>query len=372
MKIWANSGDSHFLEPMDVFRDHLPADLAERLPRSEKDEEAGIETVYVDGQQFDRKLPSVARAEFLGTFPRPPGNSDARLRIEDNDGEGVWAEIVYPSMGLWNGMIRDPRLAREAARVANDWSISEIQTVSPRLLPTAEISLLSMDDAAAEIRRVAALGMRGVFLPTRPPASVDLYNRDSWEPVWQAAEETGTVICFHIGTDSVDPEVQDSQVVYRGPGGAVLNYVETSFGGMRAAAQMVTSGALDRHPDLRVLVSEGGASWVPFLGDRMNEAYRQHGAAVRPKLSALPKEILYRQVYTSFQHDPSAITALTADGYRNVMWGSDYPHLEGTYGHTQQTLHELFDDQPAEVVERITRGAFAELFPGIPPAPVAV
>ncbi len=266
-------------------------------------------------------------------------------------------------------MIRDPRLAREAARVANDWVISEIQGVSPRLIPTAEVSLLDMDDAAAEIHRVAGLGMRGVFLPTKPPTNVDLYNRDSWEPVWQAAEETGLVICFHIGTDSVDPNVQDAQVMYRGPGGAVLNYVETTYGGQRAVTQMVTSGALDRHPDLRVLVSEGGASWVPFLGDRMNEGYRQHGAVVRPKLSMLPKEILFRQVYTSFQHDPSAITSLTADGYQNVMWGSDYPHLEGTYGHTQETLHELFDDQPAEVVERITRGAFEELFPGVPPIP---
>lgn len=148
MKIWANSGDSHFLEPMDVFREQLPTDLADRLPRTEKDLERGVETVYVDGQVFERKLPSMFRAEFLDSFPRPPGNSDARLRLVDNDGEGVWAEVVYPSMGLWNGMIRDPRLAREAARVANDWSISEIQAVSPRLLPTAEVSLLSMEDAA--------------------------------------------------------------------------------------------------------------------------------------------------------------------------------------------------------------------------------
>jgi hypothetical protein len=52
------------------------------------------------------------------------------------------------------------------------------------------------------------------------------------------------------------------------------------------------------------------------------------------------------------------------------MWGSDYPHMEGTFGHTQETLHGLFDDVPAEVTRRITVGAFLELFPsvGIPPA----
>jgi predicted TIM-barrel fold metal-dependent hydrolase len=102
----------------------------------------------------------------------------------------------------------------------------------------------------------------------------------------------------------------------------------------------------------------------------MNEAYRQHGMFVRPPLAKPPKEYLYRQVYASFQHDESAPAALWAMGYQNVMFGSDYPHLEGTYGHTQKTLHELFDDVAPEVRHRITRGAFEDLFPHVsaPPA----
>ena len=141
--------------------------------------------------------------------------------------------------------------------------------------------------------------------------------------------------------------------------------------GGRIAIDNSGGGALDRHPDLKVLISEGGASWVPFLGDRMNEGYRQHGMFVRPKLSRLPKEILYQQVYASFQHDESAPAALWAMGYRNVMWGSDYPHLEGTFGHSQKTLHELFDDIDPEVSERIRIGAFKELFPHVADAPGA-
>jgi hypothetical protein len=97
----------------------------------------------------------------------------------------------------------------------------------------------------------------------------------------------------------------------------------------------------------------------------MNEGYRQHGMFVRPQLSKEPKELLYRQVYASFQHDESAPGALWAMGYRNVMWGSDYPHLEGTFGHTQETLHQLFDGLDDEVRHRITRGAFEELFPHV-------
>jgi predicted TIM-barrel fold metal-dependent hydrolase len=129
--------------------------------------------------------------------------------------------------------------------------------------------------------------------------------------------------------------------------------------------KMVASGALDRHQSLKVLVSEGGATWVPFLGDRMTEGYRQHQMMVRPVLSRTPKEILYSQVYASFQHDVTAVAAVTAMGYRNVMFGSDYPHMEGTYGHTQRTLHELFDGVDDDTTYRITRGAFLELFPEV-------
>ena len=103
----------------------------------------------------------------------------------------------------------------------------------------------------------------------------------------------------------------------------------------------------------------------------MNEGYRQHGAFVRPMLSTLLKEILYRQVYASFQHDESAASAMWANGYQNVMFGSDYPHIEGTFGHTQKTLHELFDDVTSTVRERITTGAFRELFPHTSPPPAS-
>ena len=115
----------------------------------------------------------------------------------------------------------------------------------------------------------------------------------------------------------------------------MLNYTETSFGGQRAVVKLVASGALDRHPNLKVLVSEGGATWVPFVADRMEEGYRQHAMVVRPKLNRSPREIIYSQVYASFQHDSSAIAAMTAMGFNNVLWGSDYPHMEGTFGHTQ-------------------------------------
>ncbi|WP_322753207.1 amidohydrolase family protein [Frankia sp. Cas3] len=368
-KIWAHSGDSHFLEPDDLWFQILPAKQAERMPRSEKVGE-NEEIVHVDGKSFRRTLPKVmtvrgASGETIVEMShRPPGARDVKARLVDLNNEGIWAEVVYASLGLWSNMIEDSVLVRDAARAENEWLVSEIQGAAPdRLVPAGLMPLLSIDDAVAEVQHAASVGLKIVSLPTGIPPGMKDWNDLSWEPLWAAAEEAGMVLGFHIGTEN------NERVLYRGPGGAVLNLLETSYEGQRTAAKLVGGGALDRHPDLKILISEGGATWVPFVGDRLNEGYRQHAAFVRPKLSREPKQILYRQVYASFQHDESAPAALWAMGYRNVMFGSDYPHLEGTFGHTQKTLRELFDGVTPEVRHRITRGAFEELFPHVSSPP---
>jgi predicted TIM-barrel fold metal-dependent hydrolase len=370
--IWAHSGDSHFLEPEDLWHQILPVRQADRMPRSERVGE-DEEVIHVDGKSFRRKLPRILtkRGDDGNTIAelstRPPGARDVQERLRDLDHEGIWGEVMYASIGLWSNMIEDPTLIREAARAENEWLAEEIQGVAPdRLVAAALMPLLTVEDAVAETQHAASVGLRIISLPTGSPPGTPDWNDDYWEPLWAAADEAAMVVGFHIGTDG-----GDQSTAHRGPGGAVLNYVETTYGGQRVANKLVSGGALDRHPTLKVLISEGGATWVPFLGDRMNEGYRQHGMFVRPKLSALPKEILFRQVYASFQHDESAPAALWAMGYRNVLWGSDYPHIEGTFGHTQETLHALFDELAPEVRHRITRGAFEELFPHVSAPPAA-
>jgi predicted TIM-barrel fold metal-dependent hydrolase len=371
-KIWANSGDSHFLEPEGLWRENLPARLAELVPRADKDPDGEWETVHIDGMSFRRKLPTGRSKEFHELSNRAPGARDIELRIKDLDQEGIWNELVFPSLGMWSSSFRTPEVLREALRVSNDWAFEEIDKKQPRLISTAQVSTLDIGDAVSELERCAEMGFKAVFLPTQPHPLQKDWHQDDWEPFWTAAEQAGIVLAFHIGTDPIDLSKSGSPgIIYRGPGGAVLNYTETTFSGQRAVMKVVASGALDRHPDLKVLVSEGGATWVPFLADRMEEGYRQHAMAVRPKLKRSPKEIIFSQVYASFQHDESAIPAMTAMGYNNVMWGSDYPHMEGTYGHTQDTLHHLFGDVDAKVRHRITVGAFNELFPGLPALPTA-
>ncbi|MGE0879110.1 MAG: amidohydrolase family protein [Acidimicrobiia bacterium] len=378
MKLWANSGDSHLNEPPDLW-DQLPEHLRERMPRSVKSDDGLKETIYIDGEVFEREMPAGRPARQTGSGAMPEGTdpadqlrrfmsvNDAEHRLKDCNNEGVWGEVIYPSLGIWSFNIRTPEVAAAASRVLNEWAIS-FQRKSPRFVCTASIPLVSAEDAAAEVRRASNEGFLVSFMPVRPPMFKDDWQHESWDPLWEAYAETGMVVGFHIGTEPHGP-TDRTGVYYRGRGGAVLNYVETTYGGQRAVSKLIAAGVLDRHPSIRVLVSEGGATWGPFLADRMDEGYRQHSAGVRPKLKRLPSEYIYEQVYASFQHDSSAVKACTALGWQNVMWGSDYPHYEGTFGHTQETLHGLFDGVDEKASQRIRIGAFQELFPSVPAPP---
>ena len=345
-KIWAHSGDSHAMEPEDLWTSRLPKRLADRAPRTERGEK--YELVFVDGKQSSRQL-----NDFMDAI-RPPGARDLKIRIQDLDQEGVWSQLAFPSTGFWTVNIEDAELSRECVRAWNQWALEEVMGTQDRIFTPACVPLVDPADAAREVEWAAEQGFQSVFLPCTMPKDKD-WGLDIWEPLWAAAAAHDIVLAYHIGTGG-------DTVVYRGPGGAVVNYMETTYPGMRVVTHLVASGALDRYPDLKVLIAEGGAGWVPAVGDRMDEAYRQHGMFVRPRLSRLPSEIVRKQVYASFQHDVSAVQIIEDTGYNNVLWGDDYPHLEGTYGHTQQTLHDLFADVDPRIQDRVLRGTFEELF----------
>jgi hypothetical protein len=112
-KLWANSGDSHFIEPEDLWRSRLPRRLAELVPRSEQDPDGLWESIHVDGQVFRRRLPSIAQQEFMEATVAAAGSRDVGKRLADLDGEGIWSELVFPSLGMWSGSFRTPeRCAR--------------------------------------------------------------------------------------------------------------------------------------------------------------------------------------------------------------------------------------------------------------------
>src|SRR6188472_206480 len=162
-KIWTNSGDSHSIEPPNLYRDNMPAAYADRMPRSEFVD--GDIITYVDGKVIKRRAPGGANLQMMEAV-RAQGGTDNSKRMQDLDEQGVWGEVVFPSLGLWYGEIESPDLAAAAAEVLNDWVADEILTLAPnRLVPCATLPLQSIELSVAEVQRCVGKGFKSIFLP---------------------------------------------------------------------------------------------------------------------------------------------------------------------------------------------------------------
>src|ERR1700733_11218315 len=113
-KIWTNSGDSHAIEPPNLYRDNMPAHYAERMPRSEFVD--GNIVTHIDGKTITRRGPGGANVEMMEAM-RAQGGNDNSKRMADLDAQGVWGEVVFPSLGLWYGEMSDGDLVKAASEV---------------------------------------------------------------------------------------------------------------------------------------------------------------------------------------------------------------------------------------------------------------
>ncbi|GAA3137868.1 hypothetical protein GCM10020255_013520 [Rhodococcus baikonurensis] len=155
---------------------------ADLTPKSEKDPDGEYETVSVDGQTFRRKLPTSAAVEFLAETRKAVGIRDAKARLIDLDEEGVWGEVIFPSLGMWSSTFRTPELLKACMRASNEWALEELVPVSERYVVTAQVSTLLVEDAISEIEWAAENGFKAVFLPTTPHPSAPDWHDPAWEP----------------------------------------------------------------------------------------------------------------------------------------------------------------------------------------------
>src|SRR5271155_297039 len=112
-----NSADSHVIEPPALWQENLPAPMIDRAPQTRKVDRKGriYEAICVDGREVRYEPPG------FQDRMRPPGAYEARARLKDLDDQGIWAELLFPSVGLWCYLIETPDVAIASARVYNDW-----------------------------------------------------------------------------------------------------------------------------------------------------------------------------------------------------------------------------------------------------------
>jgi len=166
-----------------------------------------------------------------------------------------------------------------------------------------------------------------------------------YDPIWRVCQERGIPLSHHAGGTGIPklPSVPASVVIF---------VMEVSFWGNRALWHLVMSGVFERFPGLSVIFTEQGTRWVPETLDRMDTQHAEMqrngrigelGFDPSVLLPHKPSDYFRRNVYIgSAFPSPSDAIAMRQFGIDRVMWGSDYPHKEGTSPHSRESLRRTF------------------------------
>jgi predicted TIM-barrel fold metal-dependent hydrolase len=257
--------------------------------------------------------------------------TEPELRLKDQDRDGVQAEVLYDVLGS-SGRLNDGEAAVEMLRIYNDWLHDFCKDHPDRLIGLANIPSHDIDAAVAEVKRAADRGFRGIDVANRPDM-IPLYD-EFYEPLWQIAHETKLPVHFHtIGGRSPDYTKMSKKVARRAFATHITGFqMHMSY----MLIQLMYSGALERYPDLKVVIGEAGLGWIPYVLQHLDLEWEDQFKDLELKMR--PSDYWHRQCYATYQTDPVGIKLLDDLGEDNVMWGNDYPHPDGVWPDSQDFI----------------------------------
>jgi predicted TIM-barrel fold metal-dependent hydrolase len=304
-------------------------------------------------------------------------NWDNDMRNSQQEADGIVAEVVFPntvppffpSFVLFAPPPRPEDYQHRLAgiRAHNRWLVDWCGQFPERRAGIGQIFLNDVDYAIEDVRWIKEHGLRGgVLLPNVGP-DVDwvkpLYD-PIYDPLWAELEALEVPVNVHGGTGAPNYGPYPS---------AMLLYItEVSFYSQRPFVHLLLSGVFERFPRLKFVMTEAGCSWVPPLLDRLDATIariRDTGAtgeirygqeSVLPKLAS---EYFEQNCWMGVsQPRPADAAARHKIGLHKWMWGSDYPHDEGTYPFTREHLRALFHDVDRAEMQQLLAGNVAELY----------
>ncbi len=381
------SADSHVVEGPDVF-----AGLADRFgddaPRVVHDE-SGSDHIVIPSRRSGRVNVGIMalaatrldRAEPLerqpghkpgtGTVDDPeirayldggyaamrPGLTDGARRGDDQDVDGVAAEVLYPGYFSMFGM-SNTELLVALQQNYNDWLDDQCRASGGRLVGLAALPVQEPDAAVAELDRVLAKGYRGVIIPSNAPKGRRYCDPD-YEPLWARAAEASIPVSFHVGCFSHIPAWL-KETSGRDP---IATYSGTASLIHDTLVELMCRGVCQRFPDLQFVVAEFNAGWIAHWLERVDQGWaREYGKNPSGPVPEPVTEIWKRQFHATIEDDQPALRTRDLIGEDRLMWGSDYPHTDSTWPCSTDVLDEMFADYPAETKHAITRGNVERLY----------
>jgi predicted TIM-barrel fold metal-dependent hydrolase len=353
----------------------MPKRYLDRVPHVVRDD-AGVDAWVLEGERIGTvggSAPAGAQTD-LAQSPKTyddvhPAAFDAHARLRHLDELGIWAQVLYPNVAGFGAQrflgLGDAELMLLCVRAYNDFLADWCAADSRRLLGVSATPFWDPPAAADEIRRAADLGHRGVLMTGEPQALgfPNLGDR-SWDPIWHAADECGLAIHFHLGSGDMSKAFTPARVEAHGLSQTyAFTAVELFLKNATQVSDLLLSGVLERHPDLKFVSVESGIGWVPFVLEAVDYSFAEARFGDDTEVRTKPSELFARQVYACYWFEQFAPRRLLdAIPVSNVLFETDFPHPICLHGDVRGTIDAGLADATPEQRRKILWENAAELY----------
>lgn len=380
------SGDGHAGAPPEAYRPYLDEPFRDRVDDLVAENELYMAIAGVPARPTPEALAVFdgrGRVSGGGVL----GGWDLDVRLAELDADGIAAEIVHaghqnatlPFFGIVNKPV--PAEVRAAGRRAYHRWLAELMAGSEgRLYGVAEPGpCLDMDEAVRELTWAAGHGFVSVSMPgTTADPDLPPLHHPHFEPFFSACEDLGLVLSIHAGFGlrqgvffefhariqqamagpaggagaaamARDPEMA-TKILAEAMGTAEDSPLALDLSTRRPLWLLMAGGVFDRHPRLRLALTEVRADWVPATIAHLDRRF-----AARPGIAVrTPSEYYAEHVVVA----PSSIHLAEVElrheiGVDQLLFGADYPHPEGTWPNTAAWVRHAFDGVPEAEVRKI-------------------
>jgi predicted TIM-barrel fold metal-dependent hydrolase len=304
-------------------------------------------------------------------------NWDNERRISDLERDGIVGEVIFPNTvpPFFPSFIlfaRPPRPDEYEHRLAgirahNRWLADWCGDHADRRAGIGQIFLNDVDDAIDDAKWIKEHGLRGGVLISAIPPDVDyvspLYD-PKYDRLWKVCEDLEIPINAHGGTGAPN--------YGKYPVANLLFITEVSFYSQRPFVQFILSGVFERFPKLTFVMTEQGCAWIPPTLRRLDAVIDQIRKTGRTgelaysdehKLPRLASEYFAQSCYVGVSQPGKEDAAARYEiGLDHFMWGSDYPHDEGTAPYTREHLRQLFHDTDPVELQQLLAGNAARVY----------
>ena len=280
--------DAHVNEPPNLWQDAVPGKWKDRAPRLVTTDQGQI--WHFDGgrEKWPVGLTATAGQSIFDFGPMAqtyetmrPGSFDTQARLADLDADGIYAQVLYPSVTLKGAKVysEERELQLACVRAYNEWIASFCEGTGGRLIPQALIPTTGTDDSLAELDYAMKGSHKGVVISSFPNGS--LYPKDVDDPFWARAEEADFPVAVHIGSfvRSAPPRTASGDDTVWAPSLAfVSRAVWTKAGGqtLDVACDLLFSGIFQRFPRLKIVLVEANIGWIPTLLEQSDDMFRRY------------------------------------------------------------------------------------------------